>query len=307
MLRMILHSKAASVLAAGMALAAPAAGLHAEETQPDSRYYSSGERDSVWDREREAYRQAWRDIRFWRDDDHRGASIRNNPEIRRDLRDVAQARGEVREERREIRADRRALRDEFRQLAENRHDLRVALKKDDEEAAARERLAIRENKRDIRDGLAELERDRADLRKDRLELREARAELRDDRRDLRHAGFDRDRHHGHFDRDKDRHHGHFDGDKDRHRAKFDGDRHDNGRHLGWDRGKHHGWDKNPSHARDRGERLDRDRHHDRFDGHKHRQHEARDRDSRHHGAKASVKVSGSKSREAAATTRVKLH
>jgi hypothetical protein len=302
---MTLHRKAVSVLTAGIALAAPAAGLYAEETQSGSRTYSSSERgDSVWDREREAYRQAWRDIRFWRDGDHRAGSIRDNPEIRRDLRDVAQARAEVREERQEIRAGRRELRDEFRELAENRHDLRHALKKDDEEGAARERLAIRENKANIREGLSELERDRADLRKDRLELREARAELRDDLRDVRD-----DRHHAGFDRDKDRHHGKLEGDRHRHHARADRD--DNGRHLGWERGKHYGWDKNPGHARDRGSRLEgdrhhaRDRHHDRFDGDKYRQHQARDRDSRH-AAKASVKASGSKQQETAAT-KVKLH
>ena len=97
--------------------------------------------------------------------DNRGH--RNKPEIRRDFKDIRNARNEVKQDRRELRGDYQELR---KDRAEIRRDIRNGAS----------RQEIFKDRQEIRDDLKEIGKDRKELLKDQGTLQSARRELRAD-------------------------------------------------------------------------------------------------------------------------------
>ena len=93
----------------------------------------------------------------------------NKPEIRKDFKDVRNARNEVKQDRVDLRNDRGELNKD-----------RAELRKDIRNGASKKEIAG--DRREIREDLTKISKDRAELRKDQTTLNTARQELKTDLR-----------------------------------------------------------------------------------------------------------------------------
>ena len=93
----------------------------------------------------------------------------NKPEIRKDFKDIRNARNEVKQDRVDLRKD-------YTELSKDRAELR----KDIRNGASKTEIAG--DRRELREDLAKISKDRAELRKDQTTLNTARQELKNDLR-----------------------------------------------------------------------------------------------------------------------------